>query len=383
MPATMKSYVLGLQRAFKQVWGYELSLLKGPIFDCQSDGLVNVIDNHFSDQQSRGLVTKSHNVMSVNDIKKLYSSDKLSTEHSKGMQARTVFNIALVTGMRPGEITNLKLSQLQKICIDGENAWRMTSVIGCRRGRSKNRKGGLKAVKQKPTEIIIFDETYYGSINVFQDLCEYLKLRLELKSPSDRLLHGVWKDRNDLDKQKWLRTQPLGRNHIAEIIKETCKELDICGTGSREHITRHGLRGTVATVLLDSGEEDVGVALRTGHLSLESLKWYTNLRGRTGRRQQRALFGVEHEKELHVKRLKKDMGAISERGEAKKAIAAASENASTADSDTARPMDGSVRENINPVAVPSVGSILGTNISIVINNFKDESKAADCSIKFN
>lgn len=161
MQSTMKSYMLGLQRSFKQKCNYELFLLMGPIFDCQSLGLVNVINNHFSDKKSRGMVTKSHNVISVNEIMNLYWYEKLCMKSATGVQTRIVFNIALVTGMRPGEISNLKLSHLQKICVDGEKSRWMTAVVGCRRGRSKNRKCGLKAVKQKPTEIIIFEEMYY------------------------------------------------------------------------------------------------------------------------------------------------------------------------------------------------------------------------------
>ena len=124
------------------------------------------------------------------------------------------------------------------------------------------------------------------------------------------MLLGFWKDKPE--KSKWLRSQPVGRNHVADIIKNTFKSLGICGTGSRDHVTRHGLRGTVATVLLDSGEEDVAVQLRTGHVSLESLKWYTNLRGKTAQRQQRALFGLSDETERDVKRLKSDIQIISE-----------------------------------------------------------------------
>lgn len=88
-----------------------------------------------------------------------------------------------------------------------------------------------------------------------------------MKTSLQRLLHGIWKDLVDVS--KWLRTKPMGRNHIADIIKDTRKELGKCGRGSREHIKRHGLRGTVATVLLDSGEEDVAVVLHNGHISME------------------------------------------------------------------------------------------------------------------
>lgn len=65
------------------------------------------------------------------------------------MQTIIIFDLSLIKGIRPGEIVNPKLNQIQKICIEGEHAWRLTSVVGCRCGSAKNRKGGLKAVKQR------------------------------------------------------------------------------------------------------------------------------------------------------------------------------------------------------------------------------------------
>lgn len=31
-PSTLKTYILGIKRAFRSEWGYDLKLLKGPIF---------------------------------------------------------------------------------------------------------------------------------------------------------------------------------------------------------------------------------------------------------------------------------------------------------------------------------------------------------------
>lgn len=64
---------------------------------------------------------------------------------------------------------NFKLNYIQKICMDGEDEWRFTSAVRSRRGL----KGGLKVVKQRTTEITLFNESYRGNINVFQDICRY------------------------------------------------------------------------------------------------------------------------------------------------------------------------------------------------------------------
>lgn len=195
------------------------------------------------------------------------------------------------------------------------------------------------------------------------------------------------------DKNKWLRTKPVGRDQVADLIKDTCKALSIYGTGLRDHVTRHGLHRTVATVLLDSGEEEVEVQVRTEHMSLDGLKWHTNLRGRTGKRQKRALFGTMEETERDIKRLKSDIKVISESGSMKKANhCAGSDRDELPDSGRSSSVAPSLDPTGNPTAGTSKGTsilslpmagITGTNVSIVINNYQEEVKPSKQSINFN
>lgn len=191
----MNSYIIGLQRLFRQKWNYQISLLKRIIFGCPLKGLVNVIENHFSGQQSRGLGTNSHGVLSVADIKNLYNSKYLYMEPAIGMQTVIIFDLSLITMMHPGEIVTLKLNHIQKICIDGEHPWRLNSVLGCHRCRAKNHKCGLKSVKKRTMEVIIFNETYHENITVFQDICRYIELRVNCQTNSDRFCWYLGKKR--------------------------------------------------------------------------------------------------------------------------------------------------------------------------------------------
>ena len=52
----------------------------------------------------------------------------------------------------------------------------------------------------------------------------------------------------------------------------------------------HGLRATMITLLQDSGLSDSAIALHTDHRDPNSLKKYTNLQGRHGQQQIRAIF---------------------------------------------------------------------------------------------
>lgn len=48
-----------------------MGLLKGPILNCPKEGLMTIIDNRFAEQQSRVIVSKIHNFLSVTDMKKI------------------------------------------------------------------------------------------------------------------------------------------------------------------------------------------------------------------------------------------------------------------------------------------------------------------------
>lgn len=52
------------------------------------------------------------------------------------MKASIIFKMALETVMQLSEITNLVPIHWQPICLDVENACSITTVVGCRRGRS-------------------------------------------------------------------------------------------------------------------------------------------------------------------------------------------------------------------------------------------------------
>lgn len=45
MPSNLKTYILGIYRAFSERWAYKLSLLEGPDFSCDREGLLSVLDN--------------------------------------------------------------------------------------------------------------------------------------------------------------------------------------------------------------------------------------------------------------------------------------------------------------------------------------------------
>lgn len=298
-PITMRGYILGLQRAFKYEWGYDLKLLEGDVFNCPAEGLMAVLDNKFSLQQSTGVVAESHNVLSKEDVIKLYESPLLDRDTPLGFQARLVFSVALITAMRPSALVHLTVGQVQKITCGGEQVWKICGVIGSRVGASKTATGGWKAVQDKPQEVCVWNRTCLGGkLNLFEDLEDYMRIRNSLDCGSDRFFLAA--NARATTFENFFKRQHLGRNAFARIVGSICRKEGITGTGVKQGMTLHGLRGSVVTLLFEDGQNDVNVAMRTGHRDLSSLKNYHNLRGALGMQQQAAIFGDSNAKRQKV-----------------------------------------------------------------------------------
>lgn len=67
-------------------------------------------------------------------------------------------------------------------------------------------------------------------------------------------------------------------------------KLGIRGNGKADHMTAHGLRAPMISMLISAGYSDAAVALRSGHRDNTSLQSYQNLRGLNGEAQPRAVF---------------------------------------------------------------------------------------------
>ena len=66
----------------------------------------------------------------------------------------------------------------------------ITGVVESSPGASKTTRGDCRAIGQKPQEVVFWDETYHGSINFFQEIDMYLRLRAELDPGADRFFLG-------------------------------------------------------------------------------------------------------------------------------------------------------------------------------------------------
>ena len=107
MNVTLRTYLFALQRAFQSVWGFQLNLLKGPVFANPSTGLMTVVDNRMRKEQATGKCFQSHKILSEEDIRNLYKSKHPSKTSGLGFLTRLIFDVAFMTGFRPSELWNL------------------------------------------------------------------------------------------------------------------------------------------------------------------------------------------------------------------------------------------------------------------------------------
>ena len=284
-PISMKAYILGIQRAFATIWGYKLKILEGPLFNCPNEGLLAVIDNRFSLQQADGIFTESHNVLSHEDLEKLYKSPDLARDKPKSFLARLVFDVALVTALRPSALVHLCTTQFTKLKLRGEMVWRIRQAVGSRSGSSKTSAGGWKFAGEKPVETFVWDRPALGGIlNVFEDIDDYMSVRVNMSVGSDRFFLGY--KASGVTMSNFFKNQHLVRNTFSKLVRDVCASNGISGTGSKKGMTTHGLRGTVTTLLVEAGHSDSAIAMRTGHRDPKSLKKYQNIQGWEGKRQQ-------------------------------------------------------------------------------------------------
>lgn len=249
------------------------------MFDCPRRGLLSVLDNKAREQQRDGRFTVSHNALSRNEVQQLFKSRSLSRDTPSGFLARLVFNIGLLTGMGPTAMSTLSVRQIRRTTLIQKNYFIIQGAAGSASVASKTSRGSLKAVGHKPQEVAVFDEAHDELINFYKDIRLFCAFA-NLDPTADRFFLAIKHQARDV-RQFWKR-QPLGKNTFPRIIRDCCVAEDFSGSGERNWITTHRLRGTLATLLFETNHSDSSVAMRNGHRDPRSLKRYQRLRRTKG-----------------------------------------------------------------------------------------------------
>lgn len=152
-----------------------------------------MIDNRFSPQQPYGVFTESHNVLSQDHLEKLYESAKLYSDKPKpnSFPARLVFDIALVTAIRPSALVNLTTTQFSDLKLPGEMVWWIRQGVRSRSVFSKTSAGGWKFAGEKPVETFVWNRSARGGIlNVFADIDDFMSVRMHMSVRRNQFFRG-------------------------------------------------------------------------------------------------------------------------------------------------------------------------------------------------
>ena len=288
-PNAMLAYLRGAQRRLREL-GMTVTLFSGPIFADPNSGLVAVLDNKFSEQQAGGRTMRPHNVLCVEDVALILDSEHCNPLNADGYRNRLLFIVGLSIGARTSELHMLKCTQFKRDKVDGNDVLVYHPVIGSTLGTSKNRRGGIRAAKEVPQRIPIFNASLCGGrLNAYAFITQYLQHRADAGISSDRFFLGTRKAKK-VHPTTFFKDQPIGRNTFTKLVRDICNELGVRGVGLSDAMSTHGLRSTMITLLMTAGFSDAAVALRTGHRDLNSLKSYHNLLNDSGRKQLEAVF---------------------------------------------------------------------------------------------
>ena len=112
LPSTMLNYLRSVQSRLGEL-GFPVNLFAGPIFDDPMEGPKSALDNKFALQQSLGGITRSHNVLTIEEIGSIFHSEYRNPMNSTGYRNRLIFAVGLAIGKRPTKLWLLHLSKFK------------------------------------------------------------------------------------------------------------------------------------------------------------------------------------------------------------------------------------------------------------------------------
>ena len=275
-PKTIYQLLTGLLRYMRDNNAHTPNFLDKK--DTRFKRLHTVLDNHFKQLRKDGVgcEPKHSEVITKEEENLMWMTGILGTEAPRQL-LRTVFylngkNFCLRGGQ---EHRDLKLSMLKRYtnpdCYQYiENA-------------SKNRQGGLAQLHLDHKCVPIYENQAVPERCHVRILDVYIK-----KLPPEAKARDIFYARPlpstpTAPDKPWFAASPIGKNVLANMLKDMCTEAGIKG-----HKTNHSLRATGASELFAAGVPEKIIQQRTGHRSVEALRVYE----RTTEKQHQAISNV-------------------------------------------------------------------------------------------
>ena len=243
------------------------------------------IDNLFKSLRADGVGAQSGHTesISIEEEDQLWNSGVLNAEDPRGLLHSVFFMNGKCFCLRGGqEHRDLGVSQLQRLYKPDRYVYREKA--------SKNRPGGIEQTRLDHKSVTIVANPRAGSrCHVFL-LDKYIKKLPKGAIEKDlfycKPLSIVPKD----ESSPWYCAVPVGKNILANIVKDMCSEAGLEGKK-----TNHSLRVAGATCLFEAGVPERVIQKRTGHRCLQSLREYERVSNKQEMAVSRVLSGeVDH-----------------------------------------------------------------------------------------
>ena len=203
---------------------FDVDFFNVPIFNFPKTGLRTVMDNKFTMQKAREALTKSHNILTLDNVQTIFASEYCTEREANGFRNRVAFAIglALAIGLCYMDASQFKLEKDSRVYYP---------KIGSGIGEPKNAKGGIRVVSYRNRHILIHDITFFGgSFNIYQLISKWFEARRRANRTCTRSFLGVKPGRKE-NIVEYFRNQPLGGSSCSKIAKEVCQKLDLRGNG--------------------------------------------------------------------------------------------------------------------------------------------------------
>lgn len=167
-------------------------------FTDPKEGLVAAIDKKFRELQQESCSTQSYDMLTLQNLLKLYLPPSLSKRTTMGSLKRMVFNIALMTSLRRTSLVTLRMSQFSRHTVDGDMARVIICIMDSQDVASKAEKAGLESISENSTSVCVWREERFGSeLCVFHDIDENVSIGESRNMGSDGFYKHSKKHRID------------------------------------------------------------------------------------------------------------------------------------------------------------------------------------------
>lgn len=175
------------------------------------------------------------------------------------------FCVAMLTAMRPTELSLLEISQVSRTKIEVIYVFIMKKKLCSTYGLCKNLSGGLKQSQEVLTEVPIFNGCNLDwKVNVYQDIDKHLRVWENIKLPKAiKTWFFLGTNRSPSRLEYFLKWSAVSSHQIRKIIQQAADANNVVGYSDHYFVVTRSIRKTCTQRMVDTGVPDTAPMKRT------------------------------------------------------------------------------------------------------------------------